>query len=70
MSRHQELCKEVYGPRTECKCPKCQKVYTRPLLWIGNGTPRLYCSDCRDENHARQRPEYDPYGCSVSVAGM
>ena len=31
----------------ECKCPICEKKYLMLLHWIGNGVPRVFCSECK-----------------------
>jgi len=32
---------------TPCVCPKCRKTHKSKLYWTGNGTPRIFCHDCR-----------------------
>ena len=32
----------------ECICPKCDKKHLLNFHWIGRGTPRKYCQNCRD----------------------
>ena len=34
-------------PNTECLCPKCGTKHMMKLLWIGRGTPRKFCANCR-----------------------
>jgi hypothetical protein len=29
------------------KCPKCDKLHRVRLLWVGHGTPRIFCQECR-----------------------
>lgn len=29
-----------------CKCPMCGARHKKRMLWIGNGTPRIFCNDC------------------------
>lgn len=30
-----------------CICPKCLKVHSIRMHWIGRGTPRKFCISCR-----------------------
>lgn len=32
----------------QCICPKCRMKYNRLIFWTGNGTPRIFCDDCRE----------------------
>ena len=32
----------------ECICPKCGEQHILNFHWIGRGTPRKYCSLCRN----------------------
>jgi len=34
--------------RVECICPICDKKHFLNFHWIGRGTPRKYCQNCRD----------------------
>jgi hypothetical protein len=34
--------------KVECLCPKCDKKHILNFHWIGRGTPRKYCQNCRD----------------------
>ena len=34
--------------KVECICPKCSKRHIMAIHWIGRGTPRKFCSACRD----------------------
>jgi len=34
--------------QVECICPKCDKKHIMNFHWIGRGTPRKYCQNCRD----------------------
>lgn len=30
----------------ECKCPKCQKVFYRNMIWTGRLPARKFCDEC------------------------
>jgi len=32
---------------TKCICPKCRRTHKTKLFWTGNGTPRIFCHNCR-----------------------
>jgi predicted RNA-binding Zn-ribbon protein involved in translation (DUF1610 family) len=34
--------------KVECLCPECGKRHIMNFHWIGRGTPRKYCQNCRD----------------------
>jgi len=34
--------------KVECICPQCEKKHILNFHWIGRGTPRKYCQNCRD----------------------
>ena len=34
--------------KVECICPKCDKKHMLNFHWIGRGTPRKYCPNCRE----------------------
>jgi len=34
-------------PIVECRCPNCGTKHKMKLLWIGRGTPPIYCVDCK-----------------------
>jgi hypothetical protein len=34
--------------KVECICPKCAKRHIMNFHWIGRGTPRKFCQNCRD----------------------
>jgi len=34
--------------KVECICPECGKRHIMNFHWIGRGTPRKYCPNCRD----------------------
>lgn len=37
-----------YRKRTvQCICPNCQRTHMVKMLWIGRGTPRIFCQSCR-----------------------
>lgn len=36
--------------RVACVCPKCLRVHTIKMHWIGRGTPRKFCQTCRNAN--------------------
>ena len=38
---------QVYGEMMFAKCPKCCKLHRVRLMWIGNGTPRVFCQACK-----------------------
>ena len=31
-----------------CICPRCRKRHFMSLHWIGRGTPRKFCPNCKD----------------------
>ena len=52
---------QVFGTKTECKCPRCGKKHELIMNWIGRGVPRVYCRPCmllvgQHENEENQRP--------------
>lgn len=34
--------------KVECICPECGRRHIMNFHWIGRGTPRKYCPNCRD----------------------
>ncbi|GIU69196.1 MAG: hypothetical protein KatS3mg002_0432 [Candidatus Woesearchaeota archaeon] len=34
------------GKTIKVKCPKCQRIHKKNLIWKGNGMPRMYCHNC------------------------
>lgn len=34
----------------DCICPKCGRHHKMLIHWIGRGTPRKFCSNCRDSS--------------------
>ena len=38
--------KNVFGKRTECYCPKCNKLHHTLMDWKGRGIPRKFCPEC------------------------
>jgi hypothetical protein len=38
--------KNVFGRKTECYCPKCDRLHNKWLDWKGRGTPRMFCPEC------------------------
>ena len=34
--------------KVECLCPECGKRHIMNFHWIGRGTPRKYCPNCRE----------------------
>jgi len=32
--------------KTQCKCPKCGKIYYKRIAWTGQGMPRIFCPTC------------------------
>jgi hypothetical protein len=43
-----EMDVECDKSKVECICPKCDKKHFLSFHWIGRGTPRKYCQNCRD----------------------
>jgi uncharacterized protein (DUF983 family) len=39
---------DIYKSKVECICPKCGKRHVMNFHWIGRGTPRKFCSSCRE----------------------
>jgi hypothetical protein len=39
--------KNVFGKKTECYCPKCNRLHSTWLDWKGRGTPRKFCPKCQ-----------------------
>jgi hypothetical protein len=41
--------KDIKSQTIKCKCPNCEKFHfhTFTPAWIGNGIPKIYCSNCR-----------------------
>jgi hypothetical protein len=35
--------------KVECLCPECGKRHIMNFHWIGRGTPRKYCQNCREK---------------------
>jgi RNase P subunit RPR2 len=31
----------------ECQCPKCGTKHMKMMIWIGRGTPRKFCENCK-----------------------
>lgn len=31
----------------DCICPKCRRIHTMQMHWIGDFTPWKYCKQCR-----------------------
>jgi transposase-like protein len=51
------------------KCPGCQKTYNAYINYIGTGTPRFFCPDCKKRNS--NIVVYNPYKiCAESVASL
>ena len=46
----QELDEGITAEKTKiiCICPKCGEQHAMNLVWIGRGTPRKYCQQCRE----------------------
>ena len=42
--------KNVYGKKTEARCPKCEKLHNKWLDWKGRGIPRMFCPECAHVN--------------------
>jgi len=40
----------IYKSKVECICPKCGRHHTMNFHWIGRGTPRKFCSSCRESD--------------------
>ena len=38
--------KNVFGKKTEARCPKCDKLHNKWLDWKGRGIPRMFCPEC------------------------
>lgn len=34
--------------KVTCICPKCGEKHGMNLVWIGRGTPRKYCQQCKE----------------------
>lgn len=52
----------IHGTTIQVKCPCCGKFYTRKMIWIGRGTPRIYCHGCANNwQHNFEPAEYDPH---------
>ena len=32
----------------ECICPRCGKMHTMKMRWIGRGVPHKFCQHCRN----------------------
>ena len=43
-----EVVVECDKSKVECICPKCDKKHIMNFHWIGRGTPRKYCHNCRE----------------------
>lgn len=46
----QDLDEEVSAEKAKviCICPKCGDQHAMNLVWIGRGTPRKYCNQCKE----------------------
>ena len=45
--------REMYGRKTTCRCPKCDKLHKQKLHWTGRGMPRCYCPVCQNVTNMR-----------------
>lgn len=43
-----EFGETLHKSKVECICPKCSRRHIMAIHWIGRGTPRKFCSVCRD----------------------
>ena len=44
-----------------CKCPMCEDEHYRLIFWTGQGMPRMYCEDCRQNMTYQTKVSYDPF---------
>jgi len=51
--------------RVLAKCPGCEKTYETDRNYIGTGTPRFFCSDCKKKNSYIHI--YNPHDCSAQA---
>ena len=49
----------------ECKCPRCERRYTRLLFYTGYRPMRAYCSDCTEQLFVLNRPVEDIYSVNL-----
>jgi len=55
---------------TLCKCPKCGRLHKAKLYWTGNGTPRIFCHDCRFHSIVSEFYYEEPHKMNEVRAGV
>lgn len=47
----------------KCKCPKCEKIFIKKMLWSGGDVmPRMYCDDCVRVGYVPEGVGFHKYG--------
>jgi Zn ribbon nucleic-acid-binding protein len=60
--------KQVYGPITRARCPRCDKVHKLRLMWQGHGIPRIFCPRCRATIERNQALSSDDVDHAITFA--
>jgi len=42
---------------TDVKCPRCGRWHVLVMKWVGTGTPRFYCHECKNYVEGIYLPE-------------
>ena len=61
MERNAEVT-QLDAAYTRCWCPICETYHDCKMHWIGRGTPRKFCTKCKQDRQSKfQNPELPEY---------